>query len=367
MPCIRCRRSTQKNPIKWPRVLGNTSPDPTTSRPATTNERLAVIGAGAWGTALAIRWARSGRLVGLWGRDSVKMKTIRARGENRDYLPGVILPPTIEPHTSLSQCLALANYVLIAVPSAGFKDCIDALQPILKPHCGVMWATKGLEPLSGQMLEEVARTVLGERPYAVIGGPTFAREVACDLPAAVHLASQDIEFAERLSLGFAEETFRVYISQDTVGVSVAGAVKNILAIAAGIADGMSLGANTRAALISRGLAEMMRFGRALGARAETFMGLAGLGDLVLTCTDDQSRNRRFGLALGRGVMPETAEREIGVVEGRRATAAVVARARALDIDMPITRQVHHVLRGDTDVSNALKKLLARTIRSEFEP
>ena len=346
--------------------MGNASPELTANRHVTADERLAVIGAGAWGTALAIRWARGGRSVGLWGRDSVKMKAIRTQGENQDYLPGIILPPTIELHTNLSQCLALANYILIAVPSTGFKDCINALQPILEPHCGVVWATKGLDPLSGQVLEEVARTVLGERPYAVIGGPTFAREVARDLPAAIHLASQDIKFAERLSLGFAEETFRVYISQDTVGVSVAGAVKNILAIAAGIADGMSLGANTRAALISRGLAEMMRFGRALGAQSETFMGLAGLGDLVLTCTDDQSRNRRFGLALGRGETPDAAEREIGVVEGRQATAAVITRAESLSVDMPITRQVHHVLRGDTDVPSALKELLARTTRREFE-
>ncbi|MCH9675934.1 MAG: NAD(P)-dependent glycerol-3-phosphate dehydrogenase [Gammaproteobacteria bacterium] len=327
-------------------------------------QRLAVVGAGAWGTALALRWTRAGGEVRQWGRDGGKLARIRATRRN-EYLPDIPLPESIVLVDGLAECLDGASQVLVVVPSAAFARTLQQMKPFVRAQCRIAWATKGFDPSSGAMLHELVTNALGERPMAVIAGPTFATEVARDLPAAVSLACTDARFGQTLSLGLGGETFRVYPSDDMVGAAVAGAVKNVLAIAAGIADGMALGANTRAALIARGLAEMTRLGSALGAQAETFMGLAGLGDLVLTCTDDQSRNRRFGLALGRGISPIDAEREIGVVEGKSTAAAVMRRAHAAGVEMPITEQVQRVLDGTVSVSIALKALLAREARREF--
>ncbi|MEE8429340.1 MAG: NAD(P)H-dependent glycerol-3-phosphate dehydrogenase, partial [Gammaproteobacteria bacterium] len=230
----------------------------------------------------------------------------------------------------------------------------------------VAWATKGLELETAMLPHQVAQSVLGEsRPLAVISGPTFAREVASGLPTAITVASKNPEFSEKLSGLLHGEQFRAYTSSDMVGVELGGAVKNVLAIAAGICDGLGFGANSRAALVTRGLAELMRLGEAMGGRRETFMGLAGVGDLVLTCTDDQSRNRRLGLALGQGINCQQALQEIGqVVEGVNTAREVVRLAKRFSIDMPITEQVYRVLHEDLTPRDAVRALLTREPKQE---
>ncbi|MEM7254976.1 MAG: NAD(P)H-dependent glycerol-3-phosphate dehydrogenase [Pseudomonadota bacterium] len=324
---------------------------------------LGVIGAGAWGSALAIRWAANGQPVRLWGRDASVLAGIETERENSRYLPGVALPRDLQTAASMNDA-AGADICLIAVPSASFAEVLSRLGPALSATTPVLWATKGFEPTSTRMLHDVVVETVGRRPIGVIAGPTFAREVAQGLPAAVAIAASDARFSQWLVDGFHADRFRVYSTDDLTGVAVAGAVKNVLAIAAGIADGLALGANTRAALISRGLAEMTRLGLALGAKSETFFGLAGLGDLVLTCTDDQSRNRRFGLALGRGQSATEALASIGVVEGHSTAAALLRHASTCGVEMPISEQVHRVLTGDIGVAAAVQALLAREVHGE---
>ncbi|HEY5720448.1 MAG TPA: NAD(P)H-dependent glycerol-3-phosphate dehydrogenase, partial [Gammaproteobacteria bacterium] len=278
---------------------------------------IAVLGAGSWGTALAIRLAHNGNPTRLWGHDPDEVAPLARDRVNARYLPGAPFPAGLDATADLAAALAGVRDVLVAVPSHAFAETLGRLAGHAPAGMRVAWATKGLEPETGRLLSEVAAERLpAAQALAVVSGPTFAREVAAGLPTAVTVAANRRAFADALTRRLHAETFRAYTSRDLVGVQLGGAVKNVLAIAAGIADGLGFGANARAALITRGLAEMLRLGRALGARRDTFMGLAGLGDLVLTCTDDQSRNRRFGLALGRGTPPARALAEIGqVVEG----------------------------------------------------
>jgi len=262
---------------------------------------MVVLGAGSWGTALAIQLARHGGPVTLWDHDPGHIHTLVSEGENRRYLPGLKLPASLQLNAHLGAALASANDLLLVVPSHAFRDVLQAMQPHLGSAHRLCWATKGLESGSGKLLHEVAQDVLGEQiPLALISGPTFAREVAEGLPTAITVASQNAQFADDLAERLHSETFRAYTSTDMIGVEIGGAVKNVLAIAAGIADGLGFGANARTALITRGLAEIMRLGASLGAQHETFMGLAGLGDLVLTCTGELSRNRHLGMELAAG-------------------------------------------------------------------
>ena len=266
--------------------------DPASSAP------IAVLGAGSWGSALAIQFARSGRPTLLWGRDPSHLAALAADRRNTRYLPDAPFPAQLAIEPDFGRAVADAVDILLAVPSNGFRATLERLRPLLKPGQRVAWATKGFELSTGRLPHEVAREVLGpDIPVAVLSGPTFASEVGRGLPTAMTVASPDEHFAAELVRSLSGQNFRGYTSPDIIGVEVGGAVKNVLAIGAGIADGMGYGANTRIALITRGLAEMTRLGVALGARPETFMGLAAMGDLVLTCTDDQSRNRRFGLAV----------------------------------------------------------------------
>jgi glycerol-3-phosphate dehydrogenase (NAD(P)+) len=329
---------------------------------------FAVLGAGAWGTALACQLARKGREVRLWGHDATQIETMRGSRRNRRYLPDIELPAAIQPEISLADALAGAPAVLLAVPSHAFRETLIALADAAPDRLDVAWATKGLELDTGLFLDQVARDVLGaDAVTAVLSGPSFAREVAEGLPSAVTVASRDRSLAAALTEALHDEHFRVYTSTDTVGVQIGGAVKNIIAIAAGIADGLAFGANTRAALITRGLAEIMRLGAALGARPETLTGLAGLGDLVLTCTGDLSRNRRLGLALAAGRSREAAVAEIGqAVEGIGAAAAVRRLAIETGIDMPITEQVYRVLYQAVAPRKAVQTLLSRSPRNEAE-
>jgi glycerol-3-phosphate dehydrogenase (NAD(P)+) len=330
-------------------------------------ERIAVIGAGSWGTALAVLLAGNGHQIRLWSHDPEQVAALVRDGENRGFLPGIPLPEGIAPTDSLAQALSDASAVLIAVPSQFFDAVVAALTPFLPAGLGLIWATKGFDPGSGRLLHEVVRAHAGERDLAVLSGPSFAGEVARGLPTAVTLAASSMAFAERCAALVRSERFRAYTQDDLIGVQVGGAAKNVLAIATGIADGLGFGANTRAALITRGLAELIRLGRALGARQETFMGLAGLGDLVLTCTDDQSRNRRLGLALARGDTAAAAMAAIGQeVEGVVTARAVYQIARRHQIEMPICEQVHAVLYDEQTPTAATQRLLERAGKSELD-
>jgi glycerol-3-phosphate dehydrogenase (NAD(P)+) len=328
---------------------------------------MAVLGAGSWGTALAIHCARSGHPTRLWGRDAALIGSMGHERRNSRYLPDAVFPDGLEAVADLGEALSNARDVLIAVPSGAFRSIMELLKSRLEPGARIAWASKGFEVSSGLLPHQIAGEVLGMRPGAVLSGPTFAREVGAGLPTAMTIASRDSGFAEELALRLSGPQFRAYTQTDIAGVEVGGAVKNVIAIGTGIADGMGFGANTRVALITRGLAEMTRLGLKLGARRETFMGLAALGDLVLTCTDDQSRNRRLGLALGRGSALAEAQRQIGqVVEGVAAAIAVTRVAARLGADMPICLEVYRVMHEARPVRAALQTLMSREVRSESE-
>jgi glycerol-3-phosphate dehydrogenase (NAD(P)+) len=329
---------------------------PVPERPA-----IAVLGAGSWGTALAILLARNGQPTLLWGNECEHMARLARERENVQFLPGVPLPDRLVLTADLGEALERARDLLLVVPSQVFAEVVERIRPGLRAGTRVAWATKGLEPETARPLHEVVRGRLGPAvPVAALSGPTFAREVARGLPTAVTIASPDPQFARDLALRVHGPTFRVYVSHDLVGVELGGSVKNVLAVAAGAADGLGLGANTRAALVTRGLAEMMRLGAVMGGERETFMGLAGLGDLVLTCTDDQSRNRRLGLALARGLTPAAALAEIGqVVEGLATTLEVERLATRHGVEMPICHQVYRVLYEGVSPRDAVRALFAR--------
>jgi len=327
---------------------------------------FAVIGAGSWGTALAILLARNGARVRLWGHLPDEVHKLAQEGQNSTFLPGILFPEKLTPTADLAEALRGADEVLIAVPSHAFASVLKTVAPLLANTAGVCWATKGLEPISGRLLHEVAEEILGpERPMAVVSGPSFAKEVAAGLPTAVTVAAASTDFAERIAGYLHSDCFRAYTSSDVIGLEIGSAAKNVMAIGAGISDGLAFGANARAALITRGLHEIMRLGLALGGKMETFIGLGGMGDLVLTCTDDQSRNRRMGLALARGLTIEQARQEIGQeVEGVMATREIYNRARALGVEMPITEQIERVLYEGLDPRTAVQALLDRDPRPE---
>jgi glycerol-3-phosphate dehydrogenase (NAD(P)+) len=328
---------------------------------------MTVIGAGSWGTALAIQLAREGNPTRLWGRNGARLDAMRLARRNDYYLPGAEFPDGLQVTNELKQALSGARDALIAVPSHAFRETLESVKPHLDPDTRIAWATKGFEIATGLLPHQVARQVLGSRPGAVLSGPTFAKEVGAGLPTAMTVASHDERFAKDMALSLSGPRFRAYTQADIMGVEVGGAVKNVIAIGCGIADGMGFGANTRVALIARGLAEMMRLGVKLGAARETFMGLAGLGDLVLTCTDDQSRNRRFGMALGRGQTAGEAQREIHqVVEGLPAARAVYEVAQRLQVDMPICQEIYRIMHEDKPVRAVVQALMGREVRSETD-
>jgi glycerol-3-phosphate dehydrogenase (NAD(P)+) len=327
---------------------------------------IAVLGAGSYGTALAIQLARLGNDTRLWGRDAEHMRKLEAERANAEYLPGCKFPPSLKAVADLRAAVQGADDVLLAVPSHALHPVLRTVAPMLAPGQGIASAVKGLEPETGKLVHEVVQDMVGrDRRLAVISGPTFAKEVGRGMPTAVTVASSDPAYAEHIVHALHGQGFRAYTSDDVVGVEVGGSVKNVLAIAVGIADGLGLGANTRAGVITRGLAEIMRLGEALGGRRETFMGLAGLGDLVLTCTDDQSRNRRFGLALAKGKSVQQALTDIRqVVEGVRAAPEVLRLARKHGVDMPISEQVVRVLAGEITPIDAVRNLATRPPRAE---
>ncbi len=288
--------------------------------------------------------------------------------ENKRYLPDAKFPPNLSAYPDLAECLDGARDILIVVPSHGLRDTLTQIKPMLAADSRICWATKGFELSTGKLPHQVAAEVLGpDFPVAVLSGPTFAKEVGEGLPSAMTIASNNDEFARALAEAISSDNFRAYTSDDIVGVEVGGAVKNALAIGAGMSDGLGFGANTRIALINRGLVELMRLGVALGAKKETFMGLAGMGDLVLTCTDNLSRNRRMGLALAAGKTVEEAQEEIQqVVEGVKAAKAVHDVAEKLGIEMPIANQVYRILYEGASPREAVEALMSRELKPESE-
>ena len=329
-------------------------------------EPVAILGAGSWGTALAIQIARAGRPALLWGRDADQLRLLAAERCNRRYLPEAHFPDGLRIESSLAAALGAANDILVAAPSHALRELLKKIAPYARGDMRLAWATKGFELHSGKLPHEVAQDVLDARmPMAVLSGPTFAREVGMGLPTAMTVAATDETFARALAQSLSGDNFRVYTSTDVIGVEVGGAVKNVLAIGAGLSDGLGFGANTRIALITRGLAEMTRLGVALGAQRATFMGLAGLGDLVLTCTDNSSRNRRFGLAVAAGKSATQAQLDIGqVVEGVQAAEAVHEVAARMQVDMPICEQVYGVLYRNVAPKDAVRQLMSRELKAE---
>ena len=326
-----------------------------------------VLGAGSWGTALAIQFARTGRPTTLWGRDPAHLQELARERRNRRYLPDAPFPESLRIEPDLSSALLSSRDVLIAVPSHALRGLL--LEVAQKRRSGDMrlaWATKGFELATGLLPHQVAEQVLGEKlPSAVISGPTFAKEVGAGLPTAMTIAADDQTFARELARNISGLNFRAYTSTDVIGVEIGGAIKNVMAIGAGISDGLGFGANTRIALITRGLVEMTRLGVALGAQKDTFMGLAGLGDLVLTCTDNQSRNRRFGLALAAGESIAAAQKSIGqVVEGVLAARAVREVAKNANVEMPICEQLYRVVHEGVAPKEAVKELMSRALKPE---
>lgn len=330
--------------------------------------RIAVLGAGSFGTALAIHLARRGHQTLLWGRDAARMAGMQAARENAAYLPGMPFPAKLQATSDLAAAVRGAEDLLLAIPSAALGATVEAIAPYLRAGQGLVSACKGLEPGTARLGHEVIAALLPSgHAMAVLSGPTFAKELAMGLPTAVTIASSDAAFAEEIARVFHGDGFRAYPSDDVIGVEIGGAAKNVMAIGVGIADGLGLGANTRAGFITRSLNELMRLGVAAGAKPETFMGLAGLGDLVLTCTDNQSRNRRFGLLLAEGKTPDEARQVIGqVVEGAKAAREVLRFAAKLGVDVPITAQIARVIAGEIKPVEAVTALAQRPLRAELD-
>lgn len=323
---------------------------------------IGILGAGSWGTALAILLARNGLEVRLWGLER-EIRRLAEDRENRQFLPGIPFPEKLTPDANLSRVVE-CDEILVVVPSQAFHEVLLKIAAI-RPLQSLCWATKGLDPNTRHPLSTDAETVFPGADLAVISGPTFAVEVAEGLPTAVTAASTSPHYSERLAGVLKGETFRAYTSTDIIGVQLGGAVKNVMAIAAGISDGLGFGANARAALITRGLAEITRLGVALGAHPETFMGLAGLGDLTLTCTDNKSRNRRMGLALAEGLtIGEARARIQQEVEGVHAAKETFFLASELNVEMPITTEVYRILHEGLDPHIAVRELLHRRQRAE---
>lgn len=326
---------------------------------------IGVLGAGSWGTAIAMAFAESNPSVMLWDHDASHCEALVRDGENARYLPGIPLPSTLGIQPQLSMLCEQCNDLVFMVPSHFFEKVLQQVKPYLTDSHRIAWGTKGLDAQGAFLSDVVTKEISFPIPMAVLAGPSFAREVAQHMPTAVTVASPQLEYAKELAKALTHEYLRVYTATDMIGVQLGGAAKNVLAIATGISDGLGFGANTRAALMTRGLSEMMRLGLALGGETSTFMGLAGVGDLILTCTDDQSRNRRFGLAMGRGdTIQEAFARIDQVVEGYETTLRIFELAKRHKVEIPIMEQVYNVLYKGAPPRDAVMTLMSRPIREE---
>lgn len=332
----------------------------------TPSQHVAVLGAGSWGTALAILLARNGIDTYLWGHDPARLARLAHEKENANYLPGVLFPDSLHIREDLSELASEVNRILVVVPSHAFRATLKCIQPTIDGDSIVAWASKGLETGTHKLLSQVLDEVLGDSvKSAVVSGPTFAHEVANNLPTGITVASKSDSVAEQVASWLRNDRFRVYTNSDVIGVQLGGAIKNVIAIAAGISDGLGFGANARVALITRGLAELTRLGVAMGGHPETFMGLAGVGDLILTCTDNQSRNRRVGIGLGQGRKLSEILGELGQeAEGVTSAHELLALAGELGVDLPITEQTARVLASECSPQEAVEALLSREPRAE---
>ena len=329
-------------------------------------ESFLVIGAGAWGTALSIRLAKNGLEVSLTSRDKKNLSEIRKTKQNKKYLPGINIPESINIKDEILPCLANSSSVLLCVKSTGFKKIAAELNNHMRPEQKLIWATKGLDPDTGKTFSEIIKREMPSlNKTAIISGPTFAEEVAKGKPTAITLASENIQELSGLASIMSSSLFRVYTSNDIVGVQLGGAFKNIIAIAAGASDALSLGANARTALITRGLEEMKSIGVSFGAKPETFFGLSGLGDLVLTSTDNQSRNRRLGLLIGSGMSPDKAIEELGTTPEGVYTVKALYNKQALQEGLPIANAVYSILFEGVPAENLVKKLMTRPLKEEL--
>lgn len=328
---------------------------------------VTILGAGSYGTALAIALSRNGYPTYLWGHNPTACAQMAQERQNARFLPDISFPEVLRVESDLKSAVEKSKDLLIVVPSHVFGEVIQQIKPFLHNRHRIIWATKGLERGTGRLLQNLVEQELGSQyPLAVLSGPTFAKELAAGLPTAITLAAENEQFAKEFQARIhCSKHFRVYINNDMVGVQLGGAIKNVIAISAGMSDGMGFGANARTALITRGIAEISRLGVSLGANVNTFMGMSGLGDLVLTCTDNQSRNRRFGMMLGQGVDALTAMDEIGqVVEGYYNTKEAYMLAQKQGIEMPITEQIYQVLFCGKDAKEAATALLGRKSKVE---
>ncbi len=321
---------------------------------------ITLLGAGSWGTAIALYLARRGQRVKLWSVEPAEITAMLADKANQRYLPGFALPNLIEPTADLSEAVAESDDVIVVVPSVGFRATLLQLQASTTRRLRLLCASKGLDAKTGALFSTVTEDIFGKHyPFAILSGPSFAGEVAAGLPAAVVIASQHGEFLADLVARFNSAIFHIDVSDDVIGVEIGGVVKNVIAIATGLADGLNLGANARSAIITRGLAEIIRLGVALGGKQNTFIGLAGLGDLILTCSDNQSRNRRLGLALGKGDDMATAQRNIGqAIEGKRNAEIVCDLAKRNHITMPVCETVWQILQTKLLAKDAIPRLIS---------
>lgn len=327
---------------------------------------IVVLGAGSWGTALAIHLAHNGNDVVLWSHDALAVESLKKDRVNHQFLPDVALPDNITPEADLGKIFeSNPQDVLIAVPSFAFEEILDKIKPLISvSKTNLLWATKGLTE-QGELLHEVAKAK-GYAHYGLLSGPSFAKEVAKGVPTAVSLATTQPEFTQAMIQRFHSPHFRVYASEDIIGMELGGAIKNVLAIAASLTEGLGFGMNTKAALMTRGVAELRRLSLAMGAHPETAMGLSGMGDIILTCSDNQSRNRRFGLYLAQGHDVDAAEKKVGqVVEGRRNAAQVLKLFQRHQLEAPICQMVFDVIEGHRNVTEAVEHLLSRPPTSEF--
>ena len=325
-------------------------------------ETVLVLGAGAWGTALAIQLSRNHHKVYLWGRDAELIQTLVQNRQNRRYLPEIALANNIHPISSLNE-ISPIEQVVIATPCVALKPILDAISHFDLQH--ICLSCKGFEAGTGRLSHEIVQAKFNNLPAAVLSGPSFSTEVGRGMPTAVTIAANTLTEAKHFSELFRSTYFRTYMSDDLIGVQIGGAIKNVMAIAVGLADGLGLGINARSALITRGLKEITQFGMAMGAKQETFLGLSGIGDLVLTCTDDQSRNRRLGLALASGLSQQAAMTQINqTIEGIKTAKETDSLADLHNIDMPITRQVTKILNQEITPREAVEALLLREPNKE---
>jgi len=328
-------------------------------------QSLGIVGGGAWGTALATVARRAGRDVLLWAREPGTVAAINEAHCNDVFLPGVRLDDSIKATTDLSEA-ARRDAILIVSPAQHLRDIAEALKPSMRAGQPLIICSKGIEQETGRLMSQIVADLLPEAALAVLSGPSFAAEVACGMPAAVTLAAGEENLGRNLSHALSTPTFRCYWSGDVIGAEIGGAVKNVYAIASGIVVGKELGKSAQAALVTRAFAEMARFGVTLGARLETLIGLSGLGDLVLTCGSEQSRNMSLGVALGQGeTAGEVLSARIDVTEGVATATAMVEIARRREIELPIAEAVHAVISGETGVDEAIGTLLSRPLRSEI--